>query len=123
MDPPRRARVTALTKDVGSELESRKKDVLEALRNPDSRLSKRLSEGRTAYRGTAAEGWFQDAQVLAKLRKGVDGFQAAANIKRPTPSRYRQLQALIERTAAAMKTVEFRHLAEALVSRVQPRRK
>ena len=52
---------SALTKDVGPELESPKKDVRAPLRNPDSRLSKRLSEGRAAYRGTAAEGWFQDA--------------------------------------------------------------
>lgn len=120
MDPPRKTRVEELTKEVGAELEARKKDVRGAIRNPETPgLAKLLSEGRKDYRGTAAEAWFQDAAVVAKLRKGIDGFRARAKVKRPTPGQVRQMRALIERTAARMKTVDFRQQAEALARRVQ----
>ncbi len=60
----------------------------------------------------------QDAEILARLMKGVDSFLQRAKVKRPTQGQRRQIAALVEGTAARMKIVSFRKRAEALVSRL-----
>jgi hypothetical protein len=117
LDAERKAKVAELVKDVATELEAHQKAVLEAVHADAQGLQKILDEHRKPYKGTEVEGWFQDAEVFAKLKRGVAAF--LKNSAKPSERERQQMARMLEDTAKRMKTFAFRADVESLVSRVQ----
>jgi uncharacterized protein YkwD len=116
LDAERKAKVKELAADVAAELEGVQKSVLEAIAADVAGLQKFLDEQQKPYRGTEADAWFQDAETLAKLKRGVATF-----VKNPNVSdRDRKAMAqMLEDTGKKMKTFAFRADVDALVSKVR----
>ena len=116
VDAERRAKIDALTKDVGPDLEARQTAVLDALKDVEAPgLQKLLDEQRKPFKGTDADAWFEDAETLAKLKRGVAGF-----LKQPKPAdRDRRLIAQgLEDQKKRMKTPAFKSEVDGLVARL-----
>lgn len=116
VDAPRQARIDELTKEVGPELEARQKNVLEALKDVEAPgLAKLIEEQRKPFKGSDADAWFEDAETLAKLKRGVLGF-----LKQPKPAdrERRQLAAALEDQKKRMKVAAFKAEVDGLISKV-----
>lgn len=119
LDDARRKRVEERVAGTGAQLERDRAEVLRAITEPPSAgLQALLSRHRKTYRGTAAADWFEDAEVEAKLRRGVAQFRAGAKAKKPTQGQRRRLAALIGATAERLRTPLFRGRVEALMAEV-----
>ncbi len=117
MDVGRRKRVAALTTIVGSELDGRQQAVLEALKDVEAPgLQKLIEEGRKPYKATDAEDWFNEAEMVGKLKRGVAGF-----LKQPKPptQERRQLATALEDAARKLKVPSFRAEVDGLVGKVR----
>jgi uncharacterized protein YkwD len=116
LDAERKAKVRELTAEVGPELEAVQKSVLEAIEADVAGLQKFLDEQQKPYKGTEADAWFQDAETLAKLKRGV-----AAFVKNPKVSdrERKQMALMLEDSGKKMKTFAFRADVDALVSKVK----
>jgi len=116
LDDARNAKVSELTKDVRPKLEADQKKVLDAIQKPEAYgLQKLLAERREAYRGTAAEDWFRDAEMVARLRKDIHVF--LKNF--PRPRERRRMAASVEAAAQGLKTPFFQAQIGALVAEVE----
>lgn len=116
VDAERKAKIDALTKDVGPELEERQKAVLEALKNPEvPGLQKLLDEARKPYLGTDADVWFEDAETLGKMKRGVSTF-----LKQPKPSD-RDRRLMVQALEAQKKTLKiaFKADVDGLIAQVK----
>jgi hypothetical protein len=123
LDADRKAKVDELTKEVRPKLEAAQKEVLEAIQDPDATpgLSKFIADRRDPYRGTAAEPWFQDAELVARLRKGVKAFQkqaAAAPDPKAVARERKQVSAMLEEAQKSMRTAFFRDQVKGLIAAV-----
>jgi hypothetical protein len=116
LDDQRKSKVDALTKDVGAPLEERRGKVLEALKDAElPGLQKLIDEARKPYKGTDADVWFEDAETLAKLKRGVAGF-----LRQPKPSDRdrRGIVQLLENERKRLKTPAFKGEVDALIAKV-----
>jgi hypothetical protein len=116
VDADRRAKIDALTKEVGPDLEARQKAVLEALKDVEAPgLAKLIDDQRKPYKGTDADAWFEDAETLAKLKRGVAGF-----LKQPKPSdrERKQMAQALEDQKKRMKIPAFKADVDGLVAKV-----
>jgi len=116
VDAERKAKIGELTATVAPELDGHQKAVLDALQSDAAGLQKILDEHRKPYRGSEADAWFADAEVLAKLKRGV-----AAFVKNPAADERarKQMAQMLEETGKKMKTFAFRADVDALVSKVK----
>lgn len=116
VDAERKAKIDALTKDVGPDLDARQKTVLEALKDDEvPGLQKILDEARKPFKGTDADAWFEDAETFGKMKRGVSTF-----LKQPKPSdrdRRLMVQAL-EAQRKALKTA-FKADVDLLIAKVR----
>jgi hypothetical protein len=122
LDADRKAKVDELVKEVRPKLEAAQQEVLEAIRDPETTpgLAKFISDRRDPYRGTAAEPWFQDAESLARLRRGAKAFQkqvAALDPKAAARER-KQMGILLEDAQKAMRTPFFRDQVKGLLAEI-----
>jgi hypothetical protein len=119
-DPDRKKRVDELTQEVGPELEAAQKEILEALKDPDSpQLARLMGERRKPYRGTEADLWFQDADLIARLKHGASSFLKQAAASKPSAGAHRQFVSALEQEGARLRTPYFRGELAALVSKVK----
>jgi hypothetical protein len=119
VDAERKAKIDALTKDVGPDLEARQKTVLEALKDDEvPGLQKLLDEARKPYKGTDADDWFEDAETLGKMKRGV-----AAFLKQPKPAD-RDRRMTIQALEAQRRTlkVAFKADVDVLIAKLAPKR-
>jgi hypothetical protein len=118
LDDSRRTRVAELTREVGPELEAARKAVLEALKDPEAPgLQKLLTDARKPYRGTDADPWFQDAELIARLKRGVAGVDKTT--VKVSPRDKRQLLALLEQEGQKLSTPAFKAELAALIARAK----
>ncbi len=117
LDAERKKKVEELTGTAGPELEAHQKAVLDALKDPEAPgLQKILDEHRKPYRGTDADAWFQDAETVAKLKRGVAAFLKQA---KTTGQERRQMAAAVEDTRKRLKTNYFKADVDALLARLR----
>ena len=116
VDAERKAKIDGLTKEVGPDLEARQKAVNEALKDVEAPgLAKLIEEQRKPFKGTDADAWFEDAETLAKLKRGVLGF-----LKQPKPPdrERRQMALALEDQKRHMKIPAFKAEVDGLISKV-----
>jgi hypothetical protein len=119
LDAERKKRVEELTKEVGPQLDSAEKTVSEALKEPEaSTLKKIIDEQRRAYKGTEADSWFQDAETIAKLKRGVANFQKTSGPK-PADREKNQFITMLEAEGARLKTLHFKAELSGLISKIK----
>jgi len=116
----RQKRIDELTKTIGPELDTRQKNVLEALDAGDApKFQKVLSESRKAYSGTQAEVWFREAELTATMKAGVANFQKQAAAVKPSPSDRKTLAGQLESMEKQITTPQFKQEVAALISKVK----
>lgn len=119
LDADRKTRVQELTKEVGAQLEAAEKSVTEALKDPEGGgLKKVIDEQRKPFRSTEADTWFQDAETIAKLKRGVANFQKTAGPKPPEKEK-KEFLSMLEAEGARLKTLHFRAELSGLISKVK----
>jgi hypothetical protein len=119
LDADRKKRVRELTQEAGALLDLAQAAVTEALKDADaSGLKKVLDEERKPFRGTEADAWFQDAETIGKLKRGLANFQKAAGPKPPDKEK-NQFVAMLEAEGARIKTTHFKAELSSLISRVK----
>ena len=117
LDADRKARVAELTGEVGAELDRSRKAVLDALGDVEQAgLQKLLDEQRKPWKGTEAEAWFADAEVLARLKRGVTAFLRQPKV---ADRDRRQMAAALEDAQRRMKTGAFKAEIDGLISKVR----
>jgi hypothetical protein len=116
MDAERKARVQELTKEVGAQLDAAEKAVGDALKDPEaSGLKKLIDEARKPFKGTEADAWFQDAETVAKLKRGVASFSKT----KPDDKQKSQFVTALEAEGARLKTLHFKAELSGLISKVK----
>ncbi len=113
----RQEKIRELTAVVGPELEEHQKAVIEILKDPESPgIQKVIDEHRKPYRGTDADAWFQDAETVAKIKRGVLLF-----LKQPkrTSQELRQMAAAVEDYRKRLKTHSFTAQLDALIAKLR----
>jgi hypothetical protein len=121
LDADRKKKVQDLTGTSGPELEAHQKAVLDALKDAESPgLQALLDEHRKPYRGTDVDAWFQDAEMVARLKRGVATF-----LKQPKPTNQerRQMAAAVEDSRKRLKTYFFKADVDALIARLRVQEK
>jgi hypothetical protein len=117
MDAERKTRLQELTKEVGAALDAAEKAVSDALRDPEAAgLKKLIDEQRKPYKGTEADAWFNDAETIAKLKRGVVNFQKAG---KPDDKQKTQFVSMLEAEGARLKTLHFKAELSGLISKVK----
>ncbi|HYG76712.1 MAG TPA: CAP domain-containing protein [Planctomycetota bacterium] len=116
----RQKRIDDLTKTIGPELDTRQKNVLEAMENMDpQKFQKVLGESRKPYNGTVAETWFKEAEVTANMKLGVANFQKQAAVAKPSPQDRKTLASQLEAMEKQLTTPQFKQEVAALISKVK----
>jgi len=119
VDAERRKKVQELTKDVATQLDEAEKAVTEALKDPDgSGLKKVIDEQRKPFRSTEADAWFQDAETIGKLKRGLANFQKSAGPK-PVDKEKSMFIERLEAEGARIKTTHFKAELSGLISKVK----
>jgi hypothetical protein len=117
MDAERKTRVQELTREVGAQLDAAEKAVGDALKDPEaSGLKKVIDEARKPFKGTEADAWFQDAETVAKLKRGVANF---AKTGKPDDKQKSQFITALEAEGARLKTLHFKAELSGLISKVK----
>jgi len=120
MDGPRKKRVEELTGSVGTELKAAQQSVLDALKDYDaSKFSKTLGDARKPYRGTAADAWFQDAELISRLKVGVSNFERQAAVAKPSAKDRAQFVSMLEDAGKSLTTSFFKQELSTLASKVR----
>ena len=83
LDPPRQKKIETLTKDIAAELENAKQIVRDALAGDDTKAFKKaLKDASKPYKKTAAEAWFEEAELYNNAKYFVDNFEKIQEDKR-----------------------------------------
>jgi hypothetical protein len=116
LDGERKKRVKEMTQEAGALLELAQNAVLEALKDAEGgALKKVLEEERKPFRGTEADAWFQDAETIGKLKRGVANFQKT----KPDDKEKKEFASALEAEAARLRTNHFKAELSGLISRVK----
>jgi hypothetical protein len=119
LDAERRKKIDELTKDAASQLAEAEKAVTEALKDPDgSGLKKVIDEQRKPFRGTEADAWFQDAETIGRLKRGLANFQKSAGPK-PVDKEKSMFIERLEAEGARIRTTHFKAELSGLISKVK----
>ena len=78
-----------------------------------------IEEPSKPYRGTDAEAWFKDAELVLKLQHGVANFVKQAGVQKLTPKDKTQFQAALELEGQKLRTVTWRQELSVLEGRVR----
>lgn len=117
MDAERKAKVQELTRDVAAQLDAAENSVSDAMKDPEAGgLKKAIDEARKPYKGTEADAWFQDAETVAKLKRGVATFAKAG---KPDDKQKSQFVTALEAEGARLKTPHFKAELSGLISKVK----
>jgi hypothetical protein len=120
MDAPRKAKAAEFTKNVGPQLSEAQNAVLEALNENDaSKLQKALTDRRKPYRGTAADAWFNDAELIGRLKQGVANYEKQAALAKPSPKERKQFAQQVEDAGAKITTSQFKAELSTLVAKAR----
>jgi len=120
MDAPRKAKAAELTKNVGPQLADAQHAVLDALSENDApKLQKALAENRKPYRGTAADAWFSDAELIGRLKQGVANYEKQAATTKPSPKERKQFATQVEEAGAHITTSQFKAELSTLVAKAR----
>jgi hypothetical protein len=116
LDADRKKRVRELTQEAGALLDLAQNAVTEALKDPEGgSLKKVLEEERKPFKGTEADAWFQDAETIAKLKRGVANFQKT----KPADKEKKDFVSALEAEGARIKTLHFKAELSSLISKVK----
>src|SRR6185503_4458517 len=116
LDGDRKKRVRELTQEAGALLDLAQSAVTEALKDPEGgALKKVLEEERKPFKGTEADAWFQDAETIAKLKRGVANFQKT----KPADKEKKDFVSLLEAEGSRIRTLHFRAELSSLISKVK----
>jgi len=85
LDAERSARVQSLTAEARPQLEAARTAVRTALGAADRNAPTMVAELGKPYRGTLAEAWFKDAELVARAQQAVAGFTIQAASANPPP--------------------------------------
>jgi hypothetical protein len=119
LDGDRSRRVKELTQEAGALLELAQSAVLDALKDPEvGALKKVVEEERKPFRGTEADAWFQDAETIGKLKRGLANFQKSAGAK-PVDKEKNQFVSMLEAEGARIKTTHFKAELSSLISKAK----
>jgi hypothetical protein len=120
LDADRKKKVGELTKEVGPALDAAEKAVLDAYKGSDpAEQHKAIDEQSKPYHGTDAEAWFKDAELVAKLQRGVTNFQKQASVQKVTPKEKSQFVAALDAEGQRLKTVTWKQELSVLETRVK----
>jgi hypothetical protein len=118
LDDGRRARAEEITREVAPKIEAAQRTVQEAMKDAEATVLKKVIEDqRKPFKGTEADLWFQDAETVAKLMRGLSMFQkqaAAASEKEK-----KQFVSVLEQEGSHLKTSAFKQELETLVARAR----
>jgi len=116
LDADRKKRVRELTQEAGALLDLAQNAVSEALKDPEGgSLKKVLEEERKPFKGTEADAWFQDAETIAKLKRGVANFQKT----KPADKEKKDFVSALEAEGARIRTLHFKAELSSLISKVK----
>jgi len=116
LDADRKKRVKELSQESGALLDLAQHAVLEALKDADGGgLKKVLEEERKPFKGTEADAWFQDAETIGKLKRGVANFQKT----KPGDKEKKDFVAALEAEGARLRTIHFKAELSSLISKVK----
>ncbi|RPH41647.1 MAG: CAP domain-containing protein [Planctomycetota bacterium] len=115
LDADRKKRIKELSQEAGALLDLAQHAVLEALKDPDGGLKKVLDEERKPFKGTEADVWFQDAETIGKLKRGVANFQKS----KPGEKEKKDFAAALEAEGARLRTIHFKTELSNLISKVK----
>ena len=119
LDADRKKRVKEMTQEVSGLLGLAQQAVIEAMKDPEvGGLKKVLEEERKPFKGTEADAWFQDAETIGKLKRGVANFQKTAGPK-PSDKEKKDFVAALEAEGARLKTLHFKAELSSLISKVK----
>ena len=119
LDAERKKKVKEITHEVGALLDLAQSAVNEALKDPDGgNLKKVLEEERKPFKGTEADAWFQDAETIAKLKRGVANFQKTTGPK-PSDKEKNNFVSALEAEGSRIKTLHFKAELSSLISKVK----
>jgi len=97
-----------------TDLKEAQKSVDEAVND----IKKVIDEQRKPFRGTEADAWFQDAETIAKLKRGVANFQKSSGPKPPDKEK-NSFISMLEAEGARLKTLHFKAELSGLISKVK----
>jgi hypothetical protein len=118
LDDGRRQRIEEITREVAAPLEAAQQAVLEALKEAEAAgLKKVLDEQRKPYKGTEADLWFQDAEAIAKLKRGMATFQKQSATASEKDKK--QFVASLEQEGSRLKTTAFKQDLDALITKAK----
>jgi len=116
LDGDRKKRVRDLTQEAGALLDLAQAAVNDALKDPEGpALKKVLEEERKPFKGTEADAWFQDAETIGKLKRGVANFQKT----KPADKEKSQFVSLLEAEGVKIRTTHFKAELSSLISKVK----
>jgi hypothetical protein len=119
LDADRKKRIKTLTQEAGALLELAQNAVLDALADPENgAFKKTIEEERKPFKATDAEAWFQDAETIGKLKRGVAHFQKSSGPKPPEKEK-KEIVSMLEAEGARIKTLHFRAELSSLISKVK----
>jgi hypothetical protein len=116
LDAERSKRAKELTHEVSGLLDLAQSAVIDAMKDPEgAALKKVLEEERKPFRGTEADAWFQDAETIGKLKRGLANFQKS----KPADKEKTQFITLLEVEGAKIRTTHFKAELSSLISKVK----
>ncbi len=116
LDEDRKAKVERLTREVRPALTKARNEVLSAIRDPGSKgLQQLLHDRRRPYLGTVADDWFRDAELVARMNRGVQAFLKQS----PSKKARENMAAYLERSMKSFKTSYFDDHVKSLIARVK----
>lgn len=118
LDAQHKKRVEELTHEVGPRLDAAQLAVTEALKDPEGSVKKVIEEQRKPFRGTLADQWFQDAETIGKLKRGVANFQKSSGPK-PNDKEKKEFVSMLEAEGVRIKTLHFKAELANLISKIK----
>jgi hypothetical protein len=117
LDEERKQKVADLTREIGTALDADQAAVLENLKDPEVKeLKKTLEERRKAWKGTEADAWFQDAELIGRLKRGVSTF---CRQPKPSDKDRKAFLGALEQEGARLKTHAFKAELGSLIARAR----
>ena len=119
LDQPRKDRIAAAIGSVGTDLQTAQKSIRDAFTGDANSMRKLLVAPTKTYRGTAAAGWFKEADLAYKAGFAVQNYLKQAATAKPTPSMERDFIKGLEQARDSLQVGEFASRLSVLTEQVR----
>lgn len=107
LDQPRKDRIASTIGGVGTDFQTAQKSIRDAFAGDASSMRKLMVAPTKTYRGTAAAGWFKEADLAYKADLTVKNYLKQAATTKPTPSVERDFIKALEQARDSLQIGEF----------------